>query len=137
MLLNLYSALHFYYVLLSNNINLTKENTMAITITQHAQHRMTARGISEYALKTVLAFGRKLYLKGAVYYVLGRKEIEKYGEKEPILQQLEGVQVVTSAEEGIYRVLTVFKNRDFKGLKKRSKGNSLRGKHRSYYYLMG
>ncbi len=110
---------------------------MALAITQHAYHRMTARGISEYALKTVLAFGRKIYHKGAVYYVLGRKEVEKYGDQEPILKKLEGVQVVTSVEEeNIYRVLTVFKNRDFKDFKKRSKGNALRSKSRPYYYCV-
>ncbi len=91
---------------------------MALAITQHASQRMSARGINEYALKTVLAFGRKIYVKGAVYYVLGRKEIQKYGTQEPILKNMEGIQVVTSAEEGIYRVLTVFKNRDFSDLRK-------------------
>ncbi|GGZ97346.1 hypothetical protein DC083_04920 [Ignatzschineria ureiclastica] len=94
---------------------------MALAITQHAYQRMSARGINEYGLKTVLAFGRKIYLKGAVYYVLGRKEIQKYGDQEPILKKLEGIQVVTSVEEEVYRVLTVFKNRDFSSLKKRSK----------------
>lgn len=94
---------------------------MALAITQHAQHRMMERGITEYGLKTVLAFGRKLYLRGAVYYVVGRKEVKKYGGREPLLKKLEGLQVVTSAEEGVYRILTVFKNHDFKKLRNRSR----------------
>ncbi len=91
---------------------------MSVTITQHAMQRMMERGINEHGLKTVLAFGRKCYTKGAVYYAVGRKEVRKYGEQEPLLKRLEGIQVVTSVEDHVYRILTVFKNHCFKSLRK-------------------
>lgn len=91
---------------------------MALTITQHAYHRMMERGISEYALKTVLAFGRKHYCKGAIYYAVGRKEVKKYADREPLLRKLEGIQVVAAANDAVHHIITVFKNHDFKGLRR-------------------
>lgn len=85
---------------------------MAVLITSHAQKRMKQRDVSEHMVKLVLAFGRKLYSKGAVYYVIGRQEIKKFAEREPCLKGLEGTQVVTASETADFTVLTVFKNRD-------------------------
>lgn len=86
---------------------------MALSITSHAWVRMKQRGVSKYIVKLVLAFGRKLHAKGAVYYVIGRKEIQKYSDREPVLKKLEGIQVVTNVKENIFTILTVLKNKDF------------------------
>lgn len=90
---------------------------MALSITSHALTRMKQRGVSEHIVKLVLAFGRKLHIKGAVYYVIGRKEIKKYAEREPLLKTLEGLQVVTATQEKVFTILTVFKNKDFSSIR--------------------
>ena len=53
--------------------------------------RMNQRGVNEYVVKLVLAFGRKLYAKSAIHYVIGRKELQAYAEREPLLRTLEGI----------------------------------------------
>lgn len=90
---------------------------MALSITSHAEVRMKQRGISEYIVKLVLTFGRKLHVKGAVYYVIGRKEIQKHSDQEPMLKKLEGIQVVADVKENVFTILTVFKNKDFSSIR--------------------
>ena len=62
-----------------------------LSITSYALMRMNQRGVNEYVVKLVLAFGRKLYAKSAIHYVIGRKEIQAYAEREPLLRTLEGI----------------------------------------------
>lgn len=84
---------------------------MALFITSHASKRMKQRGINELVIKIVLSFDRKVYVKGAVYYIIGKKEIKKFMDKEPLIKDLNGIHVVTASDDDSYRILTVFKNK--------------------------
>lgn len=68
------------------------------------QRRITAADIS-----AVMKYGRLFYARGAVYHVLGRREIKRLL---PIveLQHLDGVHVICS-HEGI--VITVYRDKGF------------------------
>ncbi len=84
------------------------------TLTQHAQQRMNVRGFSSAAVNQVLAYGRGIHTRGAIIYVVGRKEIslcESFGID---LSNLDGLQVVCSTDGA---VMTVYRNKDFRGLR--------------------
>ena len=53
-----------------------------IHITKHAEVRMNKRGITRQMLELVLMFGRKIYARGVVFYVIGKKEIQRFHDKE-------------------------------------------------------
>ena len=59
-----------------------------ITISHHACKRMAQRGLSREQIDLVLAYGRKFHGR-AVYYVIGKKEIARLGDKVPELIALE------------------------------------------------
>lgn len=81
-------------------------------LTTHAQQRMRTRGISEAALCAVLLYGRAAYVRGAMVYAIGRKEIERHWEIGLDLSSFDGVQVVCSPEGNI---LTAYRSRRLKG----------------------
>ena len=78
---------------------------------QHAQVREGQRGISDKQLMLAYRYGRVIHSRRAVYRVIGSKEIKKYGDIEPELKNMNGVQLVMSANG---RVLTAFKNKDLR-----------------------
>lgn len=82
----------------------------------HAQARMGLRGITEEAIDLVLKFGREIRAKGAIFYVLGKREIQKFQTINPTIQALEGVQVVTSVQDGT--IITVYRNKNLSQIKK-------------------
>ena len=77
---------------------------------------MNLRGITKEAIDIVLKFGREIRAKGAVFYVLGKREIQKFQKINPNLKALEGVQVVTSIEDGT--IITVYRNKNLSQIKK-------------------
>ena len=81
-------------------------------LTAHAWVRMTARAIPTVAVEMALAYGRKVRVHGARYYVLRRREIDRARRSGLDFRQYEGIQVVASAEQPI--IYTVYRNRDFK-----------------------
>jgi len=84
-------------------------------LTQHAWKRMTARGLSPNAVEVVLDYGRINHIRGAIIYAIGRKEVEYFKKKRGInLVPYEGLQVVCTQDE---RIITVYRNRDFRGLR--------------------
>lgn len=87
-------------------------------ITKHAWTRMSARRISQTALTAVINYGRVVYVRGAKIYVIGRKEVEAFLRKGIKLTDFEGIHVVCSPEGNI---LTTYRNRDFRGLRPRSR----------------
>jgi hypothetical protein len=87
-------------------------------LTRHAWERMSGRGLSPAAIRRVLNYGRVAHVRGATIYAVGRKEVRRFQRDGIDLSGLEGVQVVCS-ESGV--VMTVYRNRDFRGLRPRSR----------------
>ena len=93
------------------------EAQTGLSLTHHAWLRMNARGISPEAVHTVLQCGRRFYIRGSLTYALGRKEVEQARDEGVDISDLNGVHVVCDPKGG--PVLTVYRNRDFKGLRPR------------------
>lgn len=89
---------------------------MGRMLTPHASERMTTRGLSPTAVAAAVAYGRVIHTRGADIHVIGRKEVETLERDGIDLSRYEGVQVVCSPEGA---VLTVYRNRDFRGLRPR------------------
>jgi len=88
------------------------------SLTRHAWERMSGRGLSPAAIRLVLNYGRAAHIRGATIYVVGRKEVERYRQNGVELSSVEGVQVVCTDSGSI---LTVYRNRDLRGLRPRSR----------------
>lgn len=88
------------------------------SLTRHAWERMSGRGLSPAAVRMVLNYGRAAHIRGATIYVVGRKEVERYRQDGVELSSVEGVQVVCTDSGSI---LTVYRNRDLRGLRPRSR----------------
>ncbi len=86
----------------------------SISITNHANQRMTGRRINHEDVENVLLFGREVHTRGASIFTVGRKEVTKYMSKGIDLRRQEGIQVVCSPNGA---VLTVYRNNDFSSLK--------------------
>lgn len=87
----------------------------ALGLTVHAYKRRMQRGIQHQQVAHLLRFGRKQYHKHAIYYSVGLKEIKKYADVCPALKNMNGMHLVTAFNG---TVLTLFRNRDFRLLKK-------------------
>jgi hypothetical protein len=92
-------------------------------LTRHARERMSGRGLSADVIRLVLNYGRAAHIRGATIYAVGRKEVERHRKFDIDLSSLEGVQVVCT-ESGL--ILTVYRNRDLRGLRPRSRRNRRR-----------
>ncbi len=66
-----------------------------IYITKHAEVRMNKRGITRQMIELVLMFGRKIYARGDVLYVMQERVVQRLHDKEEDLDQIEGIQVLT------------------------------------------
>lgn len=88
-----------------------------LPLTKHAETRMNERRISDETVHMVLTYGRLIRVRGAEIFVIGRKEIEFYITDGLDLSPYEGAQVVCSPDGSI---LTVYRNKDFRGLRSRS-----------------
>jgi hypothetical protein len=87
-------------------------------LTNHAQQRMTARSLSHEAIFAAMTFGRSIHTRGADIQVIGRKEVQQYRQHGINLAPFEGVQLVCAPDGA---VLTVYRNRDFRRLRPRSR----------------
>ncbi len=83
-------------------------------LTQHARERMSHRGIRPRTVDAVLTYGRVIYTRGAYISAIGRKEVRFYAREGIDLTTYEGTQVVVGTDG---HVLTVYRNRDFRGLR--------------------
>lgn len=88
------------------------------SLTQHAWERMGERGLSPATVRLALNYGRDVHVRGATIYVVGRKEVRRYRQDGIELSSVEGVQVVCTDSGAI---LTVYRNRDLRGLRPRSR----------------
>lgn len=86
-------------------------------LSRHAHRRMRGRGIGRAKVEQVLEFGRVARVRGAEIFAVGRREVQEWAERGVDLREVEGIQVVCSLLDGT--VITVYRNRDFRGLKPR------------------
>jgi len=84
-------------------------------MSQHAFERIGSRNISVQAVAAVLEYGREVYNRGARIFAIGRREIDKLREFGIDLSRHDGVQVICSA---LGEVITVYRNRDLRGLRR-------------------
>lgn len=87
---------------------------MSAYVTFHAETRMSQRGICFDTLDLILQFGRKIRSKGAIFYVIGKKEIVKYSKIEPKIKDMEGMQVLTNHEG---TVITTYRNKNLRSIR--------------------
>jgi hypothetical protein len=87
-------------------------------ITRHAWARMCSRSVNERTIGAVLAYGRVVRVRGAEIHVIGKKEVKRLGRAGVDVKECEGIHVVCTADGSA--ILTVYRNRDFRGLKPRS-----------------
>ena len=81
----------------------------ALTLTHHACQRMDQRRITAADVTAAMKYGRVFYAKGAVYHILGCREIKRFLPSVD-LQHLDGVHVICT-NEGV--VITVYRDKGF------------------------
>src|SRR5436853_338295 len=77
---------------------------------RHALRRMNARCITDRAVELVQQYGREIHARGAIYYVVGRKEVESLADRVD-LSWVEGIHVLLSRDGW---VITTYRNRAFR-----------------------
>jgi hypothetical protein len=87
----------------------------ALPLTHHARTRMDGRRIPAQAVEAVLLHGRTVWARGAQIHALGKKEVERAARLGIDLRPFSGLQVVCAPDGD---VLTVYRNHDFKGLRR-------------------
>lgn len=88
-----------------------------IMLSAHALTRMAERRIPARAVEAALRHGRVFHVRGAEVHVIGQKDILRHRQWGIDLSPYEGVQIFCAADGGT--VLTVYRNRDFRGLRPR------------------
>jgi hypothetical protein len=83
-------------------------------LTSHASKRLRKRGLSLASVDAAMTYGRVVHVRGADIHAIGRKEVELFERDGIDLSPYEGLQVVCSSAGA---VLTVYRNRDFRGLR--------------------
>lgn len=83
--------------------------------TEHAVVRTGQRGVTFDSIELAFQYGRQEHSRGAIYYVIGRAEVEEYKNVVPEIISHEGLHVVCSSDDGA--IMTVFKNKDLNALK--------------------
>ena len=96
------------------NLKTDSDNALRKALSDHAQRRMNARNLGLKAIKAALDFGRIVYTKGAIIYVIGKKEVRRFKRSGIDLRRFEGVHVVC-APSG--KIITTYRNRSFRGLR--------------------
>lgn len=101
---------------MKTNAAIELSRTLPLPLTKHAHARMNERRLSDEAVNMVMTYGRAVRVRGAEIYAVGRKEVEYYLAEGVDLSRFDGVQVVCSPDGAI---LTVYRNKDFRGLRPR------------------
>lgn len=91
-----------------------------VKLTNHAKLRMQQRGISMTSLERVIAYGRRIRVKGLNYLVLGRKEVADLARKGLNFSQECGLQALVSLDGA---VVTVYRSQTLP----RKDSNGMRG----------
>ncbi len=90
-------------------------------MTQHARIRSSARRLPENAVAAALAYGREVHTRGAIFYVVGRKEVRAARRSGVDLSRSEGLHVVCTSED---RILTVYRNHNLRSLRPNRRSRS-------------
>ena len=90
---------------------------LELVITAHAGARMGERRIRADAVEAAVRHGRIFHVGGAEIHVIGKKDVMRHLRRGVDLAVHEGVHVVCSPAERV--VLTVYRNKDFRGLRPR------------------
>lgn len=85
-----------------------------LSLTTHAIRRMHARSLSRCVVQDVIEYGRHRFVRGALVFVVGEREVKKLASRGIDLRPCEGVHVICSLDG---RVMTVYRNRDLRGLR--------------------
>lgn len=85
-----------------------------MVMTAHARTQSFARRLPESSVLTALEYGRELHTRGAVLFVIGRKEVAKARREGMDISKCEGVHLVCSSDD---HILTVYRNRNLRGLR--------------------
>ena len=104
--------------------NLTQFPKNPIYLTKHALDRMNSRRFSPDVVDKIMNYGRVVFIRGAAIHVIGKKEVRKFQEKGINLSAYEGIHVVCTPTDD--SVLTVYKNKDFRGLRPKRRGRQYR-----------
>lgn len=83
-------------------------------ITHHAEMRARQRRISNEVLDLTLQYGRTIRSRGAIYKVVGRKEIERFASRGVDLRKAEGVHVLLGSDGA---VITTYRNNDLRKIR--------------------
>lgn len=81
----------------------------------HAWRRMSQRGISPAAIEAVIDYGRRGHRHGAIIYVVGRREINRWKRRGVDLRAHHGIHVVIDPSG---KVLTAWRNRSRMAVKR-------------------
>jgi hypothetical protein len=82
-------------------------------ITNHAQVRMSQRGISKDAMAVVLKYGRRVHAQNVIVYFFGRKEMKRYlkpGQNASRWTGFRDIHVLVSPSDDT--IITTYKNQD-------------------------
>jgi hypothetical protein len=93
-------------------------------LSRHAHKRMGARSISQVDLSMVFRYARIVHVRKARIFVVGRREVARWRHEGVDLSKLEGIHVVCAADNDT--VITVYRNRDLRGLRPRRRRRSSR-----------
>jgi hypothetical protein len=88
---------------------LRRANDPALPTTDHAQTRMSHRGLTRWDLEAVVDYGREVWQRGSVTFVVGRREVVAARACGVDLRHVEGVHVVCAKRSMV--VLTAYRNR--------------------------
>jgi hypothetical protein len=77
-------------------------------LTAHARLRMSQRGIRQTDIGTVLRLGRCRHARGARFYFIGRKEVQRYAGKGMDLRSVENLHVLLDPHQD--QIITVYRN---------------------------
>lgn len=77
----------------------------SLFFSHHSSERMNTRKISGIDIQTCIKYGAKIHRTGIKFYVLLRKQIEKYD----LPKKLEGLCVLISNDN---KIITTYKNKD-------------------------
>ena len=88
--------------------NRSKNNTMEITTTYHAEQRMQQRAISEWAIAQVVQFGERIHKQKMRFCYLTKKEIGRYYNPDQA-KELQDIIVLMGQDSAI---ITAYRNPD-------------------------
>lgn len=85
------------------------------SLSEHAAIRCQQRCIKEREVHEAIKYGRCIRAKGALFFVVGKKEVQKQSQLGRNIQRLKNLQVLISKD--FSRIITVYRNSNFRQIK--------------------